>query len=620
MNKRLYPFTAMVGMEEVKKALILNMIDPKIGGVLLAGEKGTAKSTIVRALAQLMKDKNVVTLPLGTTEDGLIGTINIEEAMNKGKRVFEPGILGKAHNNILYIDEVNLLSETLINMILDAAVSGVNKVEREGISYEHPCEFILIGTMNPEEGKLNPQLLDRFGFYVEVKGTKEKEERIEIVKRRLVYEKDANTFYDGFLKDEMDLRERIVKAQKSLENIAIDDDILEKIAKLNIQGHVQGHRGDLVLTRGAIAHAAFYEKNEVTTEEIKAVANITLGHRLREGNEGSGETKNQKEENEIQPDSPNQDPLEQGSEQPSPEFDPSLLDNLNEGKTNDQEQLEKNFHIGEAFDASGLLHSLTDRKIRKCGSGKRSKSKTSSKIGRYIGYKIPKNKVEDLSFDGTIRAAAPYQKWREKNGLAFVIRKEDIREKIREQRIGNTILFLVDASGSMGIEKRMVEAKGAIFSLLKDAYEKRDQVGMMTFRGNDASVVLQPTRSVDLAYRCLKDIKLGGKTPLALGLMKSVAYIKGLRTKDAEIMPVIVLLSDGRGNVGINSKDTLKEILSIATSVKDKAIKFMVIDTEGGFLRLGLAKKLSDTLGADYFRLEDIKGGLAQCIRKSSDF
>ncbi|QZY55863.1 AAA family ATPase [Crassaminicella profunda] len=620
MNKRLYPFIAMVGMEEVKKALILNMINPKIGGVLLAGEKGTAKSTIVRALAQLMKDKNVVTLPLGTTEDGLLGTVNIEEAMNKGKRVFEPGILGKAHNNILYIDEVNLLSETLINMILDVAVSGVNKVEREGISYEHPCEFILIGTMNPEEGKLNPQLLDRFGFYVEVKGTKEKEERIEIVKRRLVYEKDANTFYHGFLKDEMDLRERIVKAQKNLKNIAIDDDILEKIAKLNMQGHVQGHRGDLVLTRGAIAHTAFHEKNKVTTEEIKAVANITLGHRLREGNEGSGETKNQKEENEIQPDSPNQDPLEQGSEQPSPEFYPSLLDNRNEGKTNDQEQLEKNFHIGEAFDASGLLHSLTDRKIRKCGSGKRSKSKTSSKIGRYIGYKIPKNKVEDLSFDGTIRAAAPYQKWREKNGLAFVIRKEDIREKIREQRIGNTILFLVDASGSMGIEKRMVEAKGAIFSLLKDAYEKRDQVGMMTFRGNDASVVLQPTRSVDLAYRCLKDIKLGGKTPLALGLMKSVAYIKGLRTKDAEIMPVIVLLSDGRGNVGINSKDTLKEILSIAGSVKDKAIKFMVIDTEGGFLRLGLAKKLSDALGADYFRLEDIRGGLAQCIRKSSNF
>ncbi|WP_053955618.1 magnesium chelatase subunit D family protein [Inediibacterium massiliense] len=618
MNKRTYPFTAIVGMEEVKKALILNMIHPQIGGVLLAGEKGTAKSTIVRALGQLMGNKKVITLPLGTTEDRLIGSINMKDAMTKGVKNFESGILAKAHNNILYVDEVNLLSETLTNTILDVASSKINKVEREGISYSHPCEFILIGTMNPEEGNLKPQLLDRFGLYVEVKGEKDKENRVEIIKRRLEYEKNPNIFYDQFLKSERILKNHIVNAQKKLKDICISNEILKKIARINIEGNTAGHRGDLAVSMAAFAHAAYCNKDQVEFEDVKEVISMSLEHRLRTPPKKKKEDRDDLNNQNSKSHSENYDHNLKNDKDRPIDWGKDLSSDEDECECNPS-SIEKEFHIGHVFDASGIMKSIQDGKTRKNGSGRRSKTKISSHIGRYIGYKIPKGKINDIALDATLRAAAPYQKLREKNGMAFIIKKEDIREKIREQRVGNTILFLVDASGSMGIEKRMVESKAAILSLLKDAYQKRDTVGMMTFRGEEASVILPPTRSVELAYKYLKDIKVGGKTPLSLGLTKSVEYINHLKVKNREIMPMIVILSDGRGNVSMKGKDPLQEILDIAKKFKNEKIKFIVVDTETGFLRLGLAKRLSDTLLGDYFKLDDISHkGLEQVIRSSS--
>ncbi|WP_202976466.1 magnesium chelatase subunit D family protein [Anaerophilus nitritogenes] len=618
MNKRIYPFTAIVGMEKVKKALILNMIHPQIGGVLLAGEKGTAKSTIVRALGQLMKNKKIITLPLGTTEDRLIGSINMKDAMIKGSKNFEPGILYKAHENILYVDEVNLLSETLINTILDVASSKVNRVEREGISYTHPCEFILIGTMNPEEGTLKPQLLDRFGLYVEVKGEKEKENRIKIIKRRLEYEKNPVIFYNKFLTEEKNLKDHILRAKKKLKDIYMSNEILKKIAKINIEGNTAGHRGDLVLSMASMANAIYRNKDQVSFEDIEATIDISLAHRLRMPPKKPKQDVDDLNNRNSKSQSEDHNHHLKNDKNRSVDCNKDLSSGIDQYKSN-LTSIEKEFVIGDVFDASRIMRNIQDRKTRKYGSGRRSKTKISSHIGRYIGYKVPNGKIYDIALDATLRAAAPYQKLREKNGMAFIIKKEDIREKIREQRVGNTILFVVDASGSMGIEKRMIESKGAVLSLLKDAYQKRDRVGMMTFRGHETSVILPPTRSVELAYKYLKDIKVGGKTPLALGLKKSVEYINHLKVRDNEIMPMIVILSDGRGNVTIKGKDPLQEVFRIAKELQNEKIKFIVVDTETGFLRLGLAKKLSDILLADYFKLDDLNHkGLGQLIRGSS--
>lgn len=637
MEKSLYPFTAIVGQEKVKKALLLNVISPSIGGTLLSGEKGTAKSTIVRSLAQLFPQLKVVTMPLNATEDRVVGSINIEKAIKNGKKIFESGILAKAHGNILYIDEVNLLSESLINTILDAASSGVNIVEREGVSYKHPCEFILVGTMNPEEGALKPQILDRFGFFVEVKGSINKRERIEIINKRIEFEKDSLLFYSKYKKQQEELSIKIEEAKKKVSSVKISNEILQIIAKLNLEAFTAGHRGDIALTLGAKAKAAFDGRNKVNLSDVKAIADLALAHRFRNPPElpsAVDENQTQNNENQETSNENNQKNEEKIDNRMNNDFDDNLDKNFddfndedidvdgteNNNDINNPPDVDEEFEIGNTFKVKDFLGSLIDNKVRNQGSGRRSKTRTSSKMGRYVKYKLPKGRTFDIALDATLRAAAPFQSMREKRQMAITIYKEDIKEKVREKRIGNTILFLVDASGSMGVKKRMVEAKGAIFSLLRDAYEKRDTVGMMTFRGENADLILHPTRSIDLAYKKLKDIKVGGKTPLALGLKRSVDIIKSLKVKNKDIMPIVVLISDGRGNITMKGNDPIEEVKRIAKNVSKENIQFVVVDTETGFIRLELAKKLCDGLGGIYFKLEELEEGqLASTIKSISN-
>ena len=319
-HKAVYPFTAIVGQEEMKLALILNVINPSLGGVLIKGEKGTAKSTAVRALAALLPalrssagcryhcdpaNKNllcddcraklaeagelpeeelsmrVIELPVSATEDRVVGTLDIEAAIQEGRKRFEPGILADANRNILYVDEINLLEDHIVDVLLDSAAMGVNTVEREGVSYAHPARFVLVGTMNPEEGDIRPQLLDRFALSVTVTGEHEAKNRVEVIRRRLAYEKDADAFTAAYAGEQEKLARQIIEAQARLAEVAVSEEILGKVADMSIALGVDGHRADITVIKTALTHAAFFGRTEVTEDDLKAAAHLALPHRMR---------------------------------------------------------------------------------------------------------------------------------------------------------------------------------------------------------------------------------------------------------------------------------------------------------------------------------------------------
>ncbi len=632
-----FPFPAVMGQENIKKALIFNLINPKIGGVLICGEKGTAKSTLVRGLAELYENIEVVDLPLNITEDRLEGSIDIEKAILQGKRCFEGGVLQKVHGNMLYVDEVNLLSEHIVNCLLQTAVSGVNRVEREGISYSHPSEFVLIGTMNPEEGPLRPQFLDRFGLYVEVKGSRDISERIEIIRRRLEFENDTEKFIEQWRDELQNIRDKIKNAKNLVSKIIVREQIMNLAAQFSDEANCQGHRAEIVIVETAKAIAALDGRKYINLEDVKEAAHFVLPHRMRQAssndiqqdeqnqdNEGNKEENTETQEQNTEMDQQNKEQNEQKENNNNTEEEKMNEDNKEEKEERNDEDDELNnitpdlknsnendssedevFDVGEVFRVKNLDISPLDKKKRN-GSGKRCRTKTGSTQGRYVRYTYPKEKVKDLAFDATLRAAAPYQRYRDNGELALSIARDDIREKIREKRTGTTILFVVDASGSMGAKKRMKAVKGAVLSLLTDAYQKRDKVGMVAFRKNSAELLLGITRSVDLAQKKLIELPTGGKTPLGEGLLRGYEILKAAKIKDPDMVPLMVLVSDGRANYSTNGGEPMKEALDIAAKIKDEGIQALVVDSEEGFIKLELAKDISEVLGAQYYKLEEL--------------
>ena len=621
-----YPFTAVIGQEKIKKALILNIINPCIGGILISGEKGTAKSTLVRGLAEIINNMKVIDLPLNITEDRLLGTIDIEKAINEGVRKPDMGILKEADGNILYVDEVNLLSEHIVKCLLEVSASGINHVEREGISFTHPSRFVLVGTMNPEEGQLMPQFLDRFGLYVEANGSDDLAERKEIIKRRLEYEKNPIEYIDKFENQSKELMNKIINGIEVLNKVQVSDSIMYLSAEISKEANCAGNRAELVIIEAAKAIAAFDNRKNINVNDIKEAAEFALPHRMREMPPSVSDNDDKEEESEEEQIDDAKEDREEENEPPQVEENDNYEDNNEEDNKNEEDNLEyeenleetkqeeKNENeadnemvddIGNVFAIKSLDIKPIDRKKRR-GSGKRSKTKTDLMQGRYVKYNLPKDKIKDIAFDATLRAAAPYQSLRDKNGLAFVINKSDFREKVREKRTGTTILFVVDASGSMGAKKRMSAVKGAVVSLLTDAYQKRDKVGMVAFRKNHAEVLLGITRSVELAQKSLKDLPTGGKTPLSVGLFKGYEILKAAKKKDPEMVPVLVLVSDGRTNSSVNNGDPYEEAIEIANKIASENIQSIVIDTEQDFIKLGLANNIAKAMNAQYYKLEDL--------------
>ncbi len=667
--KKIFPFSAIVGQEQLKLALILNVVNPHIGGVLIRGEKGTAKSTAVRALSALLpriavvegcpyncdpsqpqhlcgqcRDNRiktvkrpvpVVTLPLNTTEDRVAGGIDLGRAVKEGIRAMQPGLLAMAHRGILYVDEVNLLDDHIVDIILDAASSGQNVVEREGLSLSHASRFVLVGTMNPEEWELRPQLLDRFGLCVEVDAIADKEDRVALMERREAYDTSPLDFIRQFKEMDDGITEQIIQARQIIETIHMPRHLRSLASQLAVENKVAGHRADLIIEQTARALAALRGHPKVEVDDVLEVAPLVLLHRKRDPappSQPSPQDHTQDQENpaennqEIQEnDNHKQEEGQQGTQGPqsgetSPPVDKDEVGHdKKEGEQNRQKDAaEQLFAVGDTFKVKGFT-SPKDRVFRR-GSGRRSRTRSARKQGRYV-KSTTFRKTGDIALDATLRAAAPYQvKRRNENGLAVIIRPEDIRERIREKRIGNFLLFVVDASGSMGARGRMAASKGAIMSLLLDAYQKRDRVAMISFRRNDATLNLPPTASIELAARLLQEMPVGGRTPLSAGLARSYEVLRNYLLHEPTAMPIVIIITDGRSNVSLGENSPLEEALELAERMAmDERIRFIVIDTESpGIIQFGLARKMAMALGAQYFRIEDLKADTLLNIAKEN--
>ena len=623
-----YPFTAVVGLEQVKRAILIALVNPHAGGLLIGGRKGSAKTTLVRAAQELIAPRKIIDLPLNVTEDMLFGSIDIEYAVSKGERRFLQGILGRANDNVLYIDEANLLRQELLTAVLDANTAGFNHVERDGISFTHEVNYTVIGTMNPEEGILPGHILDRFGMYVDVQGEAEIANRVEIIKRALAYGKDIAKFRKQYAESIAELHELVNISRETLKQVEVTEAMMQLAAQMCAQAFCAGHRAEIYLLEAARAIAALAKRTYILPQDMQEAAVYVLPHRMRTPPEAQEMEQDQQEneeqeQNEEQQSDEQDDAPEQSDELPPPpqlpdNEDDSSDENSDENNEQDEKQeQEQNSNqlapeeqiadIDRTFRIPKLVLDMGKNTTLRRGSGKRSATKTDLKQGRYVRAELPKTKVEDLAFDATIRAAAPYQRMREANGCALNIQKEDLRQKVREKRIGNTFLFAVDVSGSMGARERMGAVKGAIFYMLQDAYQKRDRVGMIAFRRQKAEVLLPITRSVDLAQKRLAEMPTGGKTPLADGLATALLTIAKLNKKDSELEPILVLVTDGRANaVEENGGDPVEAAIKMAEKIRKAKITSVVIDTENDFIKLGVAKKIAQAMGASYYNLRQL--------------
>lgn len=634
----IYPFAAIVGQEQAKRAVLAALVNPRAGGLLIGGCKGSAKTLLVRSSSALLGKQQLINLPLNITEDMLFGSIDIEYAVSKGAKRFAPGLLSRANGNIIYIDEANLLRSELLTAVLDTAASGINCVERDGISYSEQLQFTVIGSMNPEEGTLPSHILDRFGMYVDVQGSKEISERVEIMHRILQFEQNPQSFCNTYAKETDDLKKQLEKAQELLAEVNITEAMMTLAAQMCAQAFCAGHRAEIYLLEVARALAALAGRTYILPQDMDDAAQLVLVHRMRKPPEQQEEQQENTEQEPEEDNLENQDDESQDNDDDDCQLPPPPSnededngqdddddDNEREDEDNppDENQLapeERIADIDKHFKMPKMLLDLGKNRAIRRGSGKRSTTRTDYKQGRYVRAELPKGKVEDLAFDATIRAAAPMQKLREDNGCALNIKTEDMRQKVREKRIGNTFLFAVDASGSMGARERMRAVKGAIFYMLQEAYQKRDRVGMIAFRRQQAELLLPITRSVDMAQKCLAQMPTGGKTPLADALSKALVTLSLLNKRDKEMEPVLILLTDGRANAVTEGDDPVASALKMAEKIREAKITTLVIDTESGFIKLGLAKKLAAAMGASYYTLQNLSKDDIIHIVKNIDF
>ena len=637
-KQAIYPFAAIVGQEQAKQAVLIALVNPRTGGLLIGGRKGTAKTTLVRSAQALVEEQELINLPLNVTEDMLFGSIDIEQAVSKGKKRFLPGIMDRAHGQFIYIDEANLLRQELLIAVLDTNEAGFNHVERDGISYERAVHYTVLATMNPEEGTLPQHILERFGLYVDVDSEVELEQRITIIKRNLAFERNLEQFQRDYAENTAQLRDRVARARKLLPKIEFTTAMINLAAQMCAQALCAGHKAELYLLETARALAALAGRVYLLPQDLEAAAVYVLPQRMRippeqeqegqaqeESQQETGEDASESEADQTSAPSPRDEnitpPPATTSEDPLPKGD-GQQDEERETEPQQAEQQaapeEQVAAVDRKFVLPKIVVDLGKKNLKRRGSGKRSITKTDMKQGRYVRAELPKGRVEDLAFDATIRAAAPYQALRVNNGCALNIQKGDLRQKVREKRIGNTFLFTVDASGSMGARKRMGAVKGAIFYMLQDAYQKRDRVGMLAFRRERAELLLPITRSVDLAQKCLAAMSTGGKTPLADALAESLKMLLRMNRQDKDLEPILILVTDGRANVAeADGGDPVAAAVKIAVQIKKADITSVVIDTENDFVKLGIAKKIAQAMGATYYNLHKLsKEEILHIVRK----
>lgn len=620
-----FPFSAIVGQPQLKTALLLCAVDPSLGGVLIRGDKGTAKSTAARALTDVLptirrvagcayncapgqpaehcevctgaeaESASVpfITLPLGATEDRVLGTLDLQRALQGAERAFKPGLLAAAHRGILYIDEVNLLPDHLVDVLLDVAAMGVNSVQREGLSITHPARFALIGTMNLEEGDLRPQLLDRFGLMVEVAAPRDKTLRAEVVRRRIAFEADQAAYAEKWTIEQQALRTQIEAAQTLLPQVELSDAMLDLISHLCCEFEVASLRADIVMHKASRGLAALAGRAEVTPENIRNAAELVLPHRRR-----------RKPFEQPGLDRDRLDDLMQQAQQPQEAGDSSPQDGDGEPSQNEQQEQQ----VFAPASAGSARQIKVESNNATAMAGRRSEQKDAAR-GRMIRA-VPDDNPASLAIGATLRSAALRSVGSDQG---FHVETADLHRQVRIGKSANLIVFVVDASGSMAAQRRMEAVKGAVLALLTDVYQRRDQVAVIAFRGESASLLLSPTRSVDLAEQNLRELPTGGRTPLphALQLASEVLL------KAGDVPPLLVLLTDGKANVPlIDGGDPWRETLALADTLAARNTPTLVLDTEAGYLRLGRAAQLAQALGAECLQLEDLTAdNLALTIR-----
>jgi magnesium chelatase subunit D len=640
-----FPFTAVVGQDDLRLALLLNAVSPAVGGVLVRGEKGTAKSTAVRALSALMPTLDVVSgcrfscdpaspdpvcpdgphepgafetrparmveLPVGASEDRLVGALDIERALAEGVKAFEPGLLADAHRGILYVDEVNLLHDHLVDLLLDAAAMGASYVEREGVSVRHAARFLLVGTMNPEEGELRPQLLDRFGLTVEVAASREPDQRVEVVRRRLAYDDDPVGFAARWADEEAAVRQRIVAARELLPSVRLGDGALRQIAATCAAFEVDGMRADIVMARTATALAAWAGRSDVLAEDVRQAALLALPHRRRRNPFDAPGLDEDKLDDTLEEFSGDDDPDPGpdgpggGGGQPSPDEGPQGGDTGARPEAGEDGRPQPSGASEQsAVRASEPFRTkvLSVPGIGEGAAGRRSRARTEH--GRAMGARRPRGALTKLHLAATVQAAAPHQRARGRSGPGLVVRRDDLRQAVREGREGNLVLFVVDASGSMAARQRMSAVKGAVLSLLLDAYQRRDKVGLVTFRGSAAEVALPPTSSVDAAAARLESLPTGGRTPLAAGLLKAHDVLRVERLRDPARRALVVVVTDGRATGG---PEPVALAGRAARLFAAEGVASVVVDCESGPVRLGLAGQLAGELGGTAVTLDELR-------------
>ncbi|MBJ8344936.1 magnesium chelatase subunit D family protein [Antrihabitans sp. YC2-6] len=611
-----FPFTAVVGQDRLRLSLALCAVHPGIGGVLVRGEKGTAKSTVVRALAALLppvttaagaRRARLVELPVGATEDRVIGSLDLGKVLRDGEQAFAPGLLAAAHHGVLYVDEVNLLHDHLVDVLLDAAAMGRVYIERDGVSHTHPARFVLVGTMNPEEGELRPQLLDRFGLAVDVTASRDVDVRMEVVRRRLDFERDPAGFAERYEAQDRAVADRIVDARGRLDSVVLDDVELRRIAALCAAFDVDGMRADLVVARTATAHAAWRGAEAVQEQDVRIAAELALPHRRR------------------------RDPFDE------PGLDPGQLDEaMEQAATEAQRRPETEEPSGpppepdpdgpEGGPGGGAPTSGPSRTngtgpvgstklLQVPGVGEGAPGRRSRAQGRHGRVVRPTTETgTGLHLVGTLFAAAVHQQVRGRTAGRILLEPVDLRGAHREGREGNLVVFVVDASGSMAARDRLAAVTGAVVSLLRDAYQRRDKVCVITLRGSEATLVLPPTSSVDIAVRRLGSLRTGGKTPLAQGFLKAREVVLRERARDPRRRPLVVTLTDGKATGGI---EPVRRAKIAAGLLAREGAASVVVDCEQGMVRLGLAADLARELGGTYLRLAELSADAVAGVVRS---
>ena len=610
MNPPGYPFSAIVGHDRLRLALLLCAVRPEIGGVLIRGEKGTAKSTAVRALAAVLTQADpgakLVELPIGATEDRVVGSLDLQKVLRDGEHAFSPGLLSRAHDGVLYVDEVNLLPDHLVDVLLDAAAMGRVHIERDGVSHSHESRFVLVGTMNPEEGELRPQLLDRFGLAVDVHASREVAVRSAVIRRRLDYEADPAGFAARYGAEDSGLADRIVAARARVNDVQLGDHELNRIAALCAAFDVDGMRADLVLARTAVAHAAWRGANTVGEEDIRVAAELALPHRRR---------RDPFDDPGIDPDDLDEALSATADVGPEPEPDPDppgggqSVDGQTETPAR-QQNTSSSTRPSAPPTPAYRTRALTVPGVGEGHAGRRSPARNSS--GATVGASPTPEQGHGVHLFATLLATAA------RRATAGPLRPEveDIRRAARIGREGNLVIFVVDASGSMAARDRMAAVTGAALSLLRDAYQRRDKIAVITFRAEGARVVLPPTASAHTASRRLTRLDTGGTTPLAEGLLAARDVVLRERSRDRTRRALVVVLTDGRATGG---PDPLGRSRVAARRLAAEGAAAVVVDCETSFIRLGLAAELAGQLGAPVLRLEQLRADhLAQAVRRAA--